>query len=108
MSAALDPPDAALQSWRRWERSVGDARTDPVARRWLPLIGYNLREQPVEPSVRALFVDARRDTWASNLRLLDAARPVLESLAAAGIRTMLLKGAVLSHPDYFESGLRPI
>ena len=108
MSAALDPPDAALESWRRWERSGADARTDPVARRWLPLIGHNLRDAPVEPAVRALFVEARRDAWASNLRLLDAARPALESLAAAGIRTMLLKGAVLANPPYGEPGLRPI
>ena len=53
MSAALDPPDVALTSWRRWERSGADARTDPVARRWLPLIGHNLRDAPVEPAVRA-------------------------------------------------------
>ena len=96
MSAALDPPDPALESWRRWERSGADARTDPVARRWLPLIGHNLRDAPVDPPVRALFVEARRHAWASNLALLDAARPALESLAAAGIRTMLLKGAVLA------------
>ena len=108
MSAALDPPDDALESWRRWERSGADARTDPVARRWLPLIGHNLRDAPVDPPVRALFVEARRHAWASNLRLLDAARPALESLAAAGIRTMLLKGAVLANPPYFEPGLRPI
>ncbi len=108
MSAALDPPDVALTSWRRWERSGADPRTDPVARRWLPLIGHNLRDAPMEPAVRALFVEARRDAWASNLRLLDAARPALESLAAAGIRTMLLKGAVLAHPIYTEPGLRPI
>ena len=108
MSAALDPPDGALESWRRWERSGADARTDPVARRWLPLIGHNLRDAAVDPRVRALFVEARRHAWASNLRLLDAARPALESLAAAGIRTMLLKGAVLANPPYGEPGLRPI
>ncbi len=108
MSAALDPPDVALEAWRRWERSGADARTDPVARRWLPLIGHNLRDAPVDPHVRALFVEARRTAWASNLRLLDAARPALESLAAAGIRTMLLKGAVLANPPYNEPGLRPI
>jgi hypothetical protein len=37
MSAALDPPDRALVSWRRWAWSGADARTDPVARRWMPL-----------------------------------------------------------------------
>jgi Uncharacterised nucleotidyltransferase len=108
MSAALDPPDGALESWRRWERSGADARTDPVARRWLPLIGHNLRDAPVDTRERALFVEARRHAWASNLRLLDAAHPALESLAAAGIRTMLLKGAVLVNPPYGEPGLRPI
>ena len=57
---------------------------------------------------RALFAEARRDAWASSLGLLDAARPALESLAAAGIRTMLLKGAVLASPLYNEPGLRSI
>ena len=108
MSAALDPPDVALDSWRRWERSGADARTDPVARRWLPLVGHNLRTAAVAPSARALFVEARRHAWASNLALRAAARPALESLAAAGIRTMLLKGAVLASPPYNEPGLRPI
>jgi hypothetical protein len=108
MSAALDPPDAALESWRRWERSGADAQTDPVARRWLPVIGHNLRDVSLAPPVRALFADARRRAWASNLRLLDAARPALESLASAGIRTMLLKGAVLASRPYGEPGLRPI
>lgn len=108
MSAGLDPSGAALESWRRWERSGADARTDPVARRWLPLIGRNLRDAPVDPPVRAMFAEARRHAWASNLRLLDAARPALELLTAAGIRTMLLKGAVLANPPYYEPGLRPI
>jgi|KBSMisStaDraftv2_1062788.scaffolds.fasta_scaffold37288_3 hypothetical protein len=108
MRAALDPPDAALDSWRRWEGSGADAWTDPVASRWLPLIGHNLRDAPVDPAARALFVEARRNAWAANIRLLDAARPALESLAAAGIRTMLLKGAVLASPPYNEPGLRPI
>ena len=108
MGAALAPPGAALESWLRFERSGVDARTDPIASRWLPLIGHNLRDAPVAPLARALFVEARRQAWASNLRILDAARPALESLAAAGIRTMLLKGAVLGRPPYREPGLRPI
>ena len=61
MSAALNPPDTASESWRRWERSGADARTDAVARRWLPLIGRNLRDAPVDPSARALFAEARRE-----------------------------------------------
>jgi len=108
MGAALDPPERALDSWRRWEQSGANARTDPVARRWLPLIGHNLRDAPVDPTARALFVEARRNAWAANLGLLDAARPALESLAADGIRTMLLKGAVLAAAPYFEPGLRSI
>ena len=55
-----------------------------------------------------MFVEARRHTWAANLGLLDEARPVLAALAAAGIRTMLLKGAVLANLPYGEPGLRPM
>ena len=108
MSAALDPPDRALESWRRWERAGRDVRADPVALRWLPLIGRNLSGAPVDPGTRALFLDVRRQAWISNLRLLDAARPVFEALAGAGIRTLLLKGAALVLTSCNAPGLRPI
>jgi hypothetical protein len=108
MSAALDPPARALESWRQWERAGRDVGADPIALRWLPLIGRNLSGAPVDPGTRALFLDARRLAWISNLRLLDAARPVFEALAAAGIRTMLLKGAALVLTSCDAPGIRPI
>jgi hypothetical protein len=108
MAAALDPADRALASWRRWRQSGGDPISDPIARRWLPLIAHNLRTVPLGAGTRSLFAAARRDAWAANARVLDAARPAVEALASAGIRTMLLKGAALSEHIYREPGLRPI
>ena len=108
MAAALDPPDRALGAWRRWVQSDKGATTDPIARRWLPLIGHNLRDAHVDPEMRSRFASARRETWAANVRLLEAARPALDALAAAGIRAMLLKGAALAQHIYKEPGLRPI
>lgn len=108
MTAALDVQDRALDAWQRWERSGVDARADPVAHRWLPLIGWNLRHAPLDHATEAIFRDARRGIWASNVRIVGAARPAVEALHAAGIRTILLKGAVLSHGVYEAPGLRPI
>ena len=53
--------------------------------RWLPLIGWNLKDIAIDRE-RAAFQDAWRRIWSSNRRLMAAAAPALESLTAAGIR----------------------
>jgi hypothetical protein len=106
--AAMRPPGEALEAWRRWRTSGLDPRRDPVALRWLPLIGWNLQHTNLDAASRALFRDALQGMWASNVRLLDAAAPVLDALAAAGVRVMLLKGAALALTVYETPGLRPI
>jgi hypothetical protein len=106
--AAMRPPGEALEAWRRWRTSGLDPRRDPVALRWLPLIGWNLQHTNLDSASRALFREALQGMWASNVRLLDAAAPVLDALAAAGVRVMLLKGAALALTVYETPGLRPI
>lgn len=108
IAAALDPPDRAREAWHRWERAGIDATTDPVAQRWLPLIGWNLQHTELDSAARTLFQNARRDMWVSNVRLLEAARPALDALNANGIRTIALKGAALALTVYEMPGLRPI
>lgn len=108
MAAALDAPVAALAAWHRWEQLAGDRQRDPVAERWLPLIGWNLRDAALPAGTHARFRDARYGAWASNTRLMSAARPALDALTAEGIRFVLLKGAALVLTSSDAPGLRPI
>jgi hypothetical protein len=93
MRAALAPPDRALEAWRHWQHAGGHPQTDLIAQRWLPLIGWNLRQTALDVANRTLFREASRGVWASNVRIMEAARPALDALNAHGVRTLLLKGA---------------
>jgi hypothetical protein len=108
MRAALQPADLALIAWRYWVSAGVDPWTDPMALRWLPLVGWNLRDAPVDDRSRAWFQRARHGMWAANVRLLSAAAPAVNALAAAGIPVILLKGASLATTVYENSALRPI
>lgn len=108
MHAALDPADDALEAWTRWEASGADAMADPVAARWLPLVGWNLRGATVGETARAAFREGHRRVWTSNMRLSVAAGPALAALASADVPVIVLKGAALAWTVYDSVGLRPI
>jgi hypothetical protein len=106
MVAALAPAAAATSAWRALqERGVPDT---PVVERWLPLIGWHLRDAPCRPDVRQRLATAHRQAWVSNTRTWLAATPVLERLDAAGIDWLLLKGTALAWSVYESTAHRPI
>ena len=107
MSAALRPPREALDAWLQWRTSAVDPWDDPVALRWLPLVGWNLKDIAIDRE-RAAFQDAWRRIWASNRRVLAAAAPALEALVAADVRVVVIKGAALAWTTYETPALRPI
>lgn len=107
MYAALGPPRSALDAWLKFQTSTIDPWTDPAAVRWLPLVGWNLKDI-AHARERAAFQDAWRKTWASNRRVYAAAIPVLEALIAAHVRVIVLKGAALAWSIYETPALRPI
>ncbi len=107
MAAALEPPAAALAAWQEWGRRRSAPLT-PIAQRWLPLVGWNLRSAVVDEESAALFRTAHRETWASNQRLVEEARPGIEALRSSGIRIILLKGTALGLSLYESPGLRAI
>ncbi len=108
MRAALGTPRVALEAWRQWTGSGADPRADPIARRWLPLVGWNLRATEAAATSGGLFHEVQREMWAANARLLAAAGPALAALSAADVPWMLLKGAALGRTVYEVSALRPI
>lgn len=104
--AALAPPAEARTAWDAWTRSGADPHRDPVAERWMPLIGWNLRHTEVDEATRTRWREARQGVWVWNVRAIEAARLALAALVADGIPIILLKGAALATTVYPETGLR--
>jgi hypothetical protein len=108
IAAALDEPNAAHDAWRRYRAQVLDPLADPVAMRWLPLIESNLEAIDIVADDQLIFRTARRALWVANTSRLDQAHNVAHMLAAAGIQTVLLKGAAVAQTVYQHHVLRPI
>jgi putative nucleotidyltransferase-like protein len=106
--SALAPAAVALAAWRRWEASRADPSGDPVAARWLPLIGWHLDRSEVSDRSRRWLDDARRGTWAANTRAWASTEPALDRLESEGIEYIVLKGAALAWTVYDAMALRPI
>ena len=106
--SALAPRAAALAAWRQWEALAGDREGDPVATRWLPLIGRHLESADLSERSRRRLDEAWRGVWAANIRVWTATEPALDRLDAAGIEWILLKGAALAWTVYESAALRAI
>jgi hypothetical protein len=107
-SAALDEPGAALAAWTSWRGATTSWWLDPASSWWLPLVWWNIRKADIDGSDRAMLRQRYHDNWMRTEHLLALATPVVGGLEAAGIPTLLLKGAALATAVYERSGLRPI
>jgi hypothetical protein len=105
--SALAPPAIALAAWRRWVAWQTDPANDPVAARWLPLVGWHLDHSALNERSRRWLDDARRGTWVANMRAWTAAEPALDRLESEGIEYVVLKGAALAWTVYDSIMLRP-
>jgi hypothetical protein len=104
--SALAPTPTALAAWHPLvEAGLPDT---PVVERWLPLIGWHLRQTELPLPIRQRLAAAHREAWVSNTRLWLAAAPPLASFDAAGIDWMLMKGAALAWSVYESAAHRPI
>lgn len=106
-AAALDAPDTAIEAWRTWRRTAASWWLDPASQWWFPLVWWNLRSAPIDASDRAMLRQQYHDTWVRNQHLLALAARLIGELEAAGIETLLLKGAALAFAVYERTGLRP-
>lgn len=106
LRAALLQGEPALSAWRAWRASVDLDRLDPASTTLLPLLGRNLLAHDVRGADLRVFRWVHRGVWAENMRRFDAAARVLAACRAAGLETMLLKGAALATTSYPDAGLR--
>lgn len=107
--AAVLEGDAARSAWAEWRRMGGDVdRIDGASYRLLPQLYRNLAATaPGEPLLGKLRGVYRYHWYCNQVLLHDAARAV-RALEAAGIPTLVLKGAALAILHYADAGARPM
>jgi len=104
--AALLNGGPAIDAWNRWKAAGDVGRIDDGSSALLPLVYRNLADHaPSDPAVRRAQ-QAYKITWLENERRFREIAGLLEALNAAGIETMLLKGAALALLYYRDLALR--
>jgi Uncharacterised nucleotidyltransferase len=106
LRAALLPGPAALDAWNAWNETAASNRMDSGSRWLLPLLYRNLRSAGYTPP--GPFAAAYRATWTTNQLLFRELKDILSVFAAAGIDTIVLKGAALVVVGYRSDAVRPM
>jgi len=107
-AAVMDGP-AAVAAWQAWSRTVNiETDLDHGSFRLLSLVYVNLQRLRVDDPLMGRLKGIYRQAWSRNQTLFHDLAPVVERLRAAGIRTLLLKGAPLSLLHYRNNGARPM
>lgn len=108
LRAALGDGDAARAAWAAWRADADLDRIDQASFRLLPLAYRNLARlgvtDPWDGALRGFY----RRAWCENQVLFRRIAGVLEALARAGVRALVLKGAALASPVYGDAGTRPM
>lgn len=104
-----DEAAAADGHFRLWLAQADlDAGLDEGSFALLPMLWANLSrfgiEHPLMPRMKGIV----RNSWVKSARRTAAAGELLEALAGAGIRTMVIKGLPLSLAYYDSPALRPM
>jgi hypothetical protein len=109
LRAALLDGEAAVSAFRQWVGGIDlEGDFDLATFSLLPLLYDNLRKLGIKHPLMGRLKGAYRLAWYRNHKLFDDLRPTLASLAGAGVRTMLLKGAPLVFTVYGNHALRPM
>jgi hypothetical protein len=108
LQAALMEGDGAWRAWQSWTGQGRLDRPDEASFRLLPLVHRNLTRQGFCAPEAKILKGIYRQAWLKNQMLLHRTGQVLRELHAAGVQTMVLKGAALSLLHYRDAGLRPM
>ncbi|MEJ2041204.1 MAG: nucleotidyltransferase family protein [Desulfosarcinaceae bacterium] len=109
LQAALLKGDPALEAWRRWWDLIDfEKEMDAGSFRLLPLLFHNLKKHDVVHPVMDRLKGLYRHAWYNNHRLFFELSGILKCIHAAGIPTMVLKGAALTVQVYKNHAIRPM
>ncbi len=109
LQAALCPDAEMVDAYRAWRQAVDiDAQFDWGTFRLLPLVYDRLRALGAEDALMMRLKGVYRMAWVETQALFNDAAPVVAALEAAGIDTMMLKGAPLALGYYRTPAARPM
>jgi Uncharacterised nucleotidyltransferase len=108
LRAALSPPEPAMTAWLSLRGRLDLDSIDLASQRLLPLLERNLTRLGIEDPVLVRCKGIHRYHWSRNQVLFHRGGALLAALAAAGVETLLLKGAALVTRYYGDPGLRPM
>ena len=110
LHAAMGRGEKAIAAWNAWtsEHDLIESHLDHGSFRLLPLVYRNLVAQRVDEPELPRLKGIYRYWWCSNQRLLYHAAGIIESLAEAGVPSMMLKGAATAALHYRDMGVRPM
>jgi len=109
LRAALLQGEPALQAWQNWKAQVDfEQELDMGSYRLMSLLYRNLCALGVDDPLMGTLRGIYRREWYKNQMLFRTMAQVLRLFHAAGIETMILKGAALTLLYYQDHGLRPM
>jgi hypothetical protein len=109
LRATLHPdPATARAAWQEWRRAQDFDRIDYASMRLVPLLLARIKELGIVDDDAGRYRGIHRRAWVHSQQVLHRLRSVIEGLEAAGIPTLVLKGAALGTTVYGDTGLRPI
>lgn len=108
LHAALDDREKALAAWQRWREAVELDDVDHGSARLLPLIYRNLGPESLDAEAGAWLKGLYRRSWTHNQLIFKRAAEAIAVLEAAGISTLVTKGASLAILSYADVGVRPM
>lgn len=106
LRVALASSTEAAAAWRRWVEEVDLDELDPASAQILPLAYRNLVDHGVQDERIAALKPRYALTWAQNQRSFRLLGGILRRLEAAGIETLVFKGAALIPLYYRDGGVR--
>jgi hypothetical protein len=108
LDAVFGPADAFPEAWDAWDARTGQTDLGQTGTWLLPLAVPRLNARGIDGPRAAEARLSIRNVRARNVFLLRELTDILALLNAAGIETLLLKGASLLAGAYADLGLRPM
>ena len=109
LRAAVAPDAEVRPAFEAWKALINlDDDLDGGAFRLLPLVFDRLHGLGVDDPLMGRLKGVYRKSWSETQTLFHDMAPVIAALEAAGVKTMLLKGAPLALSYYRTVALRPM
>jgi hypothetical protein len=106
LKAALLDGAEAPAAWRQWLAGERLESAHVSERRLLPAVYRNMVRLGIEDTELGRLRGIHRQDWYRNQLLFDAAGQLVAALEAAGVPTLVLKGAALVMLHYGDAGSR--